>query len=288
MSYDLFMNPRNGDLSQDQFERYFSARDHYTVEGEEAWYGNEKTGVYFVFRYSRPESDDEASLPVAFNMNYFRPSFFVREAEPEVTAFISHFDMVVDDPQVGGMGTGNYNSSKFVTGWLQGNDFGVRAIMKSSPGEIPTLPAETLEFVWNWNSQAEERQADVEEDVFVPSIMILEYQGNTATACVWPDAIPSIIPPVDLLIIGRKQLAPRRFFRKKEDMAVGKWDDVVLLLEKYCSRRDGEAYCLSYETIPPAIQTYVRGLEPVPMSDLTGLPVDQVLDREIVNKAKEV
>jgi len=71
--------------------------------------------VYFYFNFAEKtavdtgQSDDESldetlDYPIAFNLNYYRPSFFVLEAEPEVTALVRQFGLVVMDPQMQGMG----------------------------------------------------------------------------------------------------------------------------------------------------------------------------------------
>ena len=51
MSYDLFLKPKSGDLSKEQFDSYFQGRDEYNLKGSQAWYQNKATGVYFVFEY---------------------------------------------------------------------------------------------------------------------------------------------------------------------------------------------------------------------------------------------
>ena len=123
MSYDLFMKPESGEFTADAFKTYFSGRNNYKLQGVQAWYENEDTGVYFLFEFqgAADAEEGEESYPVAFNMNYFRPSYFVHEAEPEVTAFINHFSMVVSDPQFEGMGKGSYQAEKFREGWNRGN-----------------------------------------------------------------------------------------------------------------------------------------------------------------------
>lgn len=283
ISYDLFLKPRNGPFSSEQFASYFQSRPNYTVEGSQAWYQNEATGVYFVFEFQEEDDEDETYYPAAFNMNYFRPTFFVKEAEPEVSAFITTFDMEVDDPQMEGMGTGDYNPEKFTSGWLHGNEFGYLSILKDHP-DVITLPTKTLDQVWSWNFNRARLQESLTDDVFVPSILLISYQGSFLTACVWPDAIPSIIPPVDILLIGRKELAPRKLFRKVEDMAIGYWKDLEPLLERSKSRMEGSAYVLDYQSVPADIVTYIKSLDPVDMGALQRASADQVLDAELVKK----
>lgn len=83
-------------------------------------------------------------------MNYFRPFYFVNEAEPELMYFVDYFSMAVDDPQTHGMGRGSYDSIKFKEGWSYGNEFGYQSILKDNP-EVYTLPTKTLNYIWDWN-----------------------------------------------------------------------------------------------------------------------------------------
>ena len=109
MSYDLYLKARSGTLNEEHVLEYFRGRPNYVVEYRQASYENEDTGVHFMFgmHAGEPEST-EAAYPVAFNLNFFRPSYFICEAEPEVTAFVRQFDCVVFDPQSTGMGEGEY------------------------------------------------------------------------------------------------------------------------------------------------------------------------------------
>lgn len=283
MSYDLFFRPKSGKFSKEQFESYFDGREGYTIEGTQAWYQNEATGVYFVFEFQAQEDDEDDYFPVVFNMNYFRPTFFVKEAEPEVLEFVSKFDLEVEDPQINGMGSGDFDRNKFRSGWLHGNEFGYQSILKDHP-KVFSLPTKTLEDAWAWNMNKGSLQKQVTEDVFVPTIMFLKYEGKVVTACVWPDAIPSILPPVDILLIGRKLLAPRKLFKKVEDMAIGTWGDIKPLLERHKEKMHGDAYYLHYQTVPNEIKKHIKGLRSLDMSSFERLSADQVLDAELVQK----
>jgi hypothetical protein len=285
MSYDLFLRPKTGSFSQSDFDEYFSKRKFFNLEGNQAWYENEGTGVYFLFEFQEIEGIEENEIyyPVAFNMNYFRPSNFVIEAEPEVRAFIETHAMIVEDPQTNGMGTGEYNSEKFTNGWLHGNEFGYSAILKDHP-EVSTLPQKKLHDAWKWNYKKEELQGSLSDDIFVPSIMFLSYRGIPVTAAVWPDAIPSVIPEVDVLLIGRIDLAPKKFFKKTEDMVVGDWEEFQPLLDMHKSKMHGNSYYMYYESVPKKIKKAIKNLKPSGEDELQGLGKDQVLDREIVQK----
>lgn len=284
MSYDLFLKPKDGKFLEIDFKNYFANRKNYNLEGDQAWYENEETGVYFLFELQEPDDLEEGEefYPVAFNMNFFRPSYFVNEAEPEVKKFINSFSLSVFDPQNNGMGTGEYNSEKLIEGWLHGNEFGYSAILKDNP-EAHSLPSEVLQGMWEWNYNREQLQESVPDDVFVPKIMLLLSQGKPVTAAVWPDAIPSIIPEVDILLIGRKDLAPKKFFKKVEDTAIGKWLDFQPLLEKYKTKMESNGYYLFYKDVPKEIRDAVKALSPSD-ENLEGASYDRILDRELVDK----
>ena len=59
MSYDLFLKPKTGRFSQSDFKEYFSERKYYNLEGNQAWYENEDTGVYFLFEFQELSDVEE-------------------------------------------------------------------------------------------------------------------------------------------------------------------------------------------------------------------------------------
>lgn len=286
MSYDLFLKPRNGDIEADRFIEYFRKRRHYQVEGMQAWYQHSDTGVYFAFELrSAAETADEDFFPVTFNMNYFRPSFFGLEAEPEVRAFVGAFDMTVSDPQTGGMGDGEYSSELFLNGWNQGNEFGYAAILRDPANrkDLVTLPAADLRAAWSWNLSRADLQEEVGGSKFVPSVLIVLIDGKPATAAVWPDGLPIAVPPVDYFIVPRRELAPRKLFRRAEDQALVTQHEALPLLQKFSKSRPDGTLVLDYDDAPPEIRAYVQGLAP-DERDISGVATDQALDREIAEK----
>ncbi len=155
MSYDLWFRAANGTApGPEQVHQYFAGRPHYRMSEQQAWYENETTGVYFSFELSdesgqADEEEDEQQrdvLPVAFNINYFRPHVFGLEAEPELTAFVERFGLTVSDPQSDGMGDGAYSCEGFLRGYNAGNRFAHQAML--SMNETPalhTLPEAVIE-----------------------------------------------------------------------------------------------------------------------------------------------
>jgi hypothetical protein len=293
MSYDLFFKPRHGSFTADDFTRYFCDRPNYKCEGSQAWYGNEDTGVYFVFELQTElepdlEHDDEVleHFPVALNINYLRPSYFIFEAEPEVTAFVAHFDLLISDPQMEGMGEGEYNAEKLLSGWKCGNEFGYTAILKdeSSRSGISHLPTEQLHKAWRWNYARSQLQERIGESKFVPRIMFMNLGGSTVTAAVWPDGIPVVVTPVDYLCVPRKELAPTKFFRKKEDTTFVTWDAALPMLVKHGIKNEDGSISLNYMTPPTDVVKFVKAL-PTEGRAVTSLAADRVLDREIYERS---
>src|ERR1700743_190727 len=106
MSYSLeiYLKPAVGPR---RISAYFAARDHFKMVGNEARYGNEKTGVnfWFTFRLGRDLLFRKVVKSAEFEVNFFRPSFFGLEAEIELSAFIAMFRPRIFDPQIDGMRT---------------------------------------------------------------------------------------------------------------------------------------------------------------------------------------
>lgn len=274
MSYDLYLKPKKENFLKENFKTYFSEIENYRFEDNQAWYENETTGVYFSFEFQDKHdfNEEEEYYPIIFNMIFFRPSYFALEAEPEVSAFINKFSMTVDDPQNHGMGKGEYNSDKFLEGWSYGNNFAYKAILKDYP-DVITLPQKQLHKAWEWNYKSHLLQETVTDDVFVPHILFLKYKNTPVSAAVWPDAIPSIIPPVDILLIERNN----------EDIAIGLWNEFQPYLEKHKKKMHGEAYYLYYKTVPKEIFEAINFLAPSD-GEIEGISYDSILDRETVEK----
>ena len=288
MSYDLyFTEPK---IAFWQFEDYFSGRDNYNIENTQAWYANEDTGVYFSFEYTdEPSEDPEApSYNVSFNLNYYRPHFFALEAEPEIQNFVNQFGFKIHDPQAEGMGEGPYSTDGFLRGWNHGNEFGYSSIMtQATPDVIHARPKEELEAIWTWNYSRKQTQNKFGENVFVPRIMYMKIDDKILSFAIWPDAIPTLIPQVDALVIPRQELAPRRFFRKKGDMCIIPFDSALPILKSF--RSDGysmSAYLLSYATAPANVSAFVKGLKPN-VKKIDGVAMDQVLNQELIEKVQE-
>ncbi len=291
MSYDLFMQPRSGNITLKEFSAYFNNRPHYRVNQDEALYHNEDTDVYFSFDWDaviEQASEGQTSgahHPLAFNMNYCRPSYFINEAEPEVTQFISEFDLLIDDPQSGTEGLGAYDPREFAESWLEGNAGSYRVLAEQNP-DMPTLPLAEQARVWEWNINRQVLQEQLAAGTYVPKISFATWRQRLVRFAVWTDGAPALIPAVDVLACVRNELAPRKLLRRRRpDIAVLEWEAALPLLEKHKVRMHEGAYDMAYINPPEEILAMFRKLTPVTRG-FDGIPASQVLDRELLEAQK--
>jgi hypothetical protein len=112
MSYDLYFYKQKGrQLSEKEIGDYLN--EHLTVptEGGNQWFfQNEDTQVYFFVNHNEPEDDPEAvelfesfadfdNTHYTLNLNFLRPNFFGLEAFRFVDKFITDLDLFVLNPQ---------------------------------------------------------------------------------------------------------------------------------------------------------------------------------------------
>ena len=293
-------------MSEETFLGYFNGRAGYQMNGTQAWYSNEDTGVYFSLEYDpQPNPPDDFAeyaeegepaeewLPsvATFNMNYNRPSYFGLEAAPEVAAFVEAFDLIVDDPQIDGMGRGAFSTERFVHGWSKANEWACSAIRQSAADEPPLVyPREHLRQIWKWNSGRTERQRLVGESIFVPRINFGVREGRVVSFAIWPDAIPTLLPKVDEVLVVREQLARRRWFRRRQSETLTvPWAAIESALSQ--SRRAAEPLLHIYPdyVTPPAnvLELVKRDWPPVTTESFQRVTPDHVLDAEFFASAAQ-
>lgn len=289
MSYDLFLRPRNGALGKKEFEAYFQDRRFYNTEAGHATYDNDYTGVYFSFKWadSRAYVEEEGGefYPVAFNINYFRPSYFIVEAEIEVSAFVRAFDLLVSDPQWKGMGKGEYDAKVLQSGWKAGNQSAYDIILEEPEQRsgVRTLPSATVLQAWRWNFEVDARQQSVGDTKFVPRVLLLEVEGQMGSAMVWPDGMPLVATPVDWLILAGENL-----LRRRPDFASAKrllpWAEALQILAPFVKQGPGPVVTFDYGEAPSEVFDFLLRLPPASLS-FSRWPQHAVLDREMVERA---
>jgi hypothetical protein len=296
MSYDLFFVPKNHGCSlvAESFRDYFAAREHFTVENNQACYTNDDTGVYFSFDFKggneREPSDDEdgdqGRYLASFNLNYFRPHIFGLEAEPEVAAFVQQFDLRIDDPQFGGMEQGEYSHKGFLDGWNAGNEFGYKAIISQNglAAVAGTLDSQTIERYWTWNFGRRQFQKELGDNIFVPRVSFCSYDGEVASFAVWPNGIPIALPVTDLLLVGRDRKKASTGTEADNEFSLVRFADAKSLVHKFPRKIQGTAFhLLDYQRPPAIIEHWVDSLALYEKS-IEGLAVGSILDAELVAK----
>ncbi len=288
MSYDLFLKPREGDISFPQLAGYFGSRPGYQRGENEFWYHNGDTGVYFsiYFRGADAGADIERpGFPLHFNMEFYRPSFFAFEAEAEVSSLVRKFDLIASDPQALGMGEGDYDGEKFLNGWHSGNGFAYQAAQELKANDeqvnVLTLAQHDLHGMWGWNRNRVRYQKHLGEAYYVPPIWPMKIEGHVTTATMWPDGIPTFIPKAKFLIIPRDKYGPKGGANTKKDMAIIPWEQVEPIIGKYSEKIQDDGYLInSYEQVPADVESFIKEL---PSSDVHAERVafDSVLDLEL-------
>lgn len=290
MSYDLYFKSRDleAKIGAEELAAYFGKRENFQVNGSQAFYQNETTGVYFIFDLGDVESEEQPDLlPVSFSLNYYRPHIFGLEAGMELNSFVKAFDLFVSDPQIDGMGEGEYSTERFLAGWNSGNEMAYRSLLQQQPNENPPmLSTAKIERCWRWNLARAGLQEKLGEDIFVPRFSFLLWDGGIVSTVVWPDGIPCAIPESDTLFIPRKTILPKRFFRSVEDQVVARRQELSSLLEQFPLEQGALPFrMLKYSAPPASVVSSIRDLKAIKEKP-TGISVDKILNSELVVKAR--
>jgi hypothetical protein len=300
VSYDLrfLVRADQGPPAPDALREHFRSRRWFEDRGDQLWYANGDTGVYFSFdvgaaQLTGPENpphrtDGLVPAGLSFDINYFRPHVFGLEAVQELAVLTSRFALLVDDPQVRGMGRGAFTREGFLAGWDAGNLAAHRALLSSGhDGHVPvahhSLPAATLERIWHWNHERLQLQ-EAAGDVFVPRISFLQHGGSLRTFVVWCDAVPLALPDVDVLVLVRDQLARRRWLRKNRDVCLVTTSEAAPLL-RVGRRESGPSPHTLFDRVHLRAVDFFRRQQPF-AGALDALAQDQVLTRELLEAAE--
>jgi hypothetical protein len=285
MSYSLYLKPRRSFMAKRRALAYLRQRKHYEVDAKhgQALYENDDTGVHFQFEFNEDSPDSPANgYPYLFQVNFWRPSHFILEAALEVADFVERFDCTVLEDGV--TEAGPYSADGFIERWNHGNEFAYRAILSKSPEEregLLTLPTAQLHRIWRWNYTVEAKREAQVTDTFVPKILVVLVDGILSTIVVWPDAISSVLPKVDYLLVGRERFLPPGL-TKTEGQVLLPWHEATGILDRYGTPSPEETIALRYIDQPDDVADFVRSLTPG-TQEING--AGMVLDREIVERA---
>src|SRR5262249_37445052 len=114
----------------------------------------------------------------------------------------------------------------FLSGWNLGNVFTVHSALCRKPDwDLPSLPADVLRAVWEWNYYRPERSDKFENSAAVPAIMFLHIDGRPSRVVVWVRGMPVLRPGVDYVLVGRMVSDEPRF-------GLAPWSDVVDVVQR--------------------------------------------------------
>lgn len=240
MSFDLYFYKRkDSPQKEEDLAEYLTKNLPYNISDHpRQWnYENPATGVYFLIDWNDPEDENERIdifdnfqeykyLNFSLSINFFRPRFFGLEIFPIIEKFVNDLGLYVLDAQDE---TDPDNPRKFPTGyfqeqWIRHND-GV-TIDQFEELNFKYLPIEKSNYLWWFQSHREEFQNNLAEDIFVPGFFVLNNNedGKLYTACVWPQHISIILPPVDFLIVQKEY---KKLFKKVEESGLVAYDTIL-------------------------------------------------------------
>jgi hypothetical protein len=233
VSWGALLEPTAG--RRDELAAWFEAKQEFELERDgdvfNVTYENAATGVYCLFFYGRQENGTEG---LSFALNYVRPTFFARESFPVLCRVCSELDLRVVDQQ-GDETPAPCDPEELERGWLQGNEFSVRAVVETT-GEPPPYLERDRAFEW-WEYARVKPQIEADflasnYDVFVPNVMlVVDHSTNRVVRMVaWTDSIPFVVPPCDLFAIGRPK---RRLLGRRLEQGLAPADTVLAALEPH-------------------------------------------------------
>jgi hypothetical protein len=275
MSYELHLQ-FDPPIDAKAFTGYFARRKHYASNGTTFIYQNPDTGVGFRVHHEIRKAVFSAPKVVEahIEIGYCRPSFFCVEAEIEVSALVREFAPKIDDPQIGGMGSGRYSKQGFIDGWNKGNAFALRAVASRNPAQRPpAMAADRLRAAWAWNYRRHELAASANDEQFVPAIMILNVGEVPSLAVVWGLGMPILLPRVDYVLVGREQGGVRQ-------CGLSPWTEVASVVRGAGIDIARDPLDIKYAVTPAPIAKWVAEIPAVDLSSLPCLSFDQVVDLE--------
>ena len=305
MSYDLHLCCAvDTELPVTRFARALSNFPNFTYpvntsDNFQAFYENHATGVYFLIDFDQPGSLDEPlALPPSHRdtgftvrVNFNRPSFFAHEAMPIVTSVCHAQNLLVADPQESPsdpMVPRNADAVSLIDSWERHNNSAVRALhAQNVPGdEVQYLyyDRQKAHYWWLYMKDKEALQNAAEDDIFVPSIVMLKDDASRVfSAVVWSDALPQVFPKADFVL--KHAMTRRRIGAKKtKSIEILAWDKVIQQLQPLLHNIRGPVAGLQF--IPSASAgrarkifdalhgTDFRGYELIQSQDFVDVPLE--------------
>ena len=241
MSYDLyFYQPKRAALTKDQIAAYLGTHlVQPNEQGDEWFFANPDTEVYYLFDYSGPDAIDANesfseydNTHFSFNLNFMRPSFFGREAFRFTERFMNDLDLYVLNPQSATETPYKATATALFEEW---NRINLAASTDHfSDTQSCYLPADQSDQAWEYNFHRQTLQEEAGIDYFVPRVFFFKTRQHheAFTLAVWPAPLPAVIPPADHYLITRQY---KRWFRTVEDRILVSRQELDELLGRHAA-----------------------------------------------------
>lgn len=298
MSFDLFFCRKDADRpSTDEIARACERHPAFGQpdEGsEEFWvYENEATGVYFTLECEPWMMDDDApetrinppfvDAEMHAIINLFRPSFFGVETMNVIAEICRDLDLYVLD-ESGQVVPERLDAGELQRRWLDSNASALRLMASDSAvNHWSRARSDAWHRYQSIRKQIDDDLTAQGRGVFVPQLMLVVPVGakgvKIQSMVVWPEAIPFVFPPCDLVAVFRKR---KSFLRgEKEERCLLPASFVREQLKPLLQALETEAGTFDYlpeDRAASAALLVARWKLDVPMSSVERVSSDSFVD----------
>jgi hypothetical protein len=143
-------------------------------------------------------------LDLGLVLNDVRASWFGLETIPAFSAAVGSSGALVFDPQADKPRPEPPDTDELIGSWIRGNGAAVAAARAS--GEAPPWldPDRSIGW-WRYQRALPRLRRGFAADLYVPSVRLVRRSGSDRVerAMSWPDHVPTLLPPCDLIIMLR-------------------------------------------------------------------------------------
>lgn len=245
MSYDLYFHKRkDSTVTSDDIAIYLNQYLQHDHELANQWtYTNEDTGVYFFIECepikpgeTLPQIGQFENTGYYFQLNFVRPSFFGLEAFPFIERLTNALDLLIENPQESTEEPVKIGAEALYKNWNSSNLHYCAHMFTEAEGVY--MPLEKSNNAWAYNFKRKQVQDKLGGEYFVPKLFFLKETstGEVATLASWAENIPSIIPPADYFVLGRKY---KKLFRNIRDEIIVSRKTILEQFGAYIQRHEG-------------------------------------------------
>ena len=227
MSYDLyFYNQKKDNITEVKIGDYLNDNLVPVNENGNQWFfENEETEVYYSFDRNEPENDPESielyesfigfdNTHFSFNLNFMRPSFFGLEAFQFVEKILKDLDLFVFNPQSSSDNPHKANKEGLFDNWNKTNLWASADHFEKLTSAY--LPLDKSNKAWEYNFNRKRLQIQLGDNYFVPKLFFFKTKEDNKvfTLTTWTGHIPNVIPAADYFLLTRQY---KKLFRVIKD-----------------------------------------------------------------------